>query len=123
MSREPGPKRSIVASTTLPHDRAVTDFVDGVEAARLPGLRRLVLFGSVARSTHTDDSDVDVLAVVDDGADETAVEERLRDIAYGVMLEHGPAFSIHGVTESALERRSDHPFFRRALSDGRRIYG
>lgn len=110
-------------STTLPHDRAVADFVDSVEAADIPALRRLVLFGSVARSTHTDDSDVDVLAVVGDGADEPAVEERLRDLAYEVMLEHGTAFSIHGVAESTLERRSDHPFFHRVLAEGRRIYG
>lgn len=118
-----GPQSSFVSTTALPHDRAVASFVARVEAADVAGLQRLVLFGSVARSTHTDDSDIDVLAVIDDGADETAVEERLRDIAYDVVLERGTVFSIHGVTESTLERRSDHPFFRRALSDGERIYG
>lgn len=118
-----GPKSSFVSSTALPHDRAVESFVDRVEAADLYGLRRLILFGSVARSTHGDGSDIDVLAVLNDEADEMAVEERLRDIAYDVMLERGTVFSIHGVTESTLERRADHPFFKRALADGERIYG
>lgn len=112
-----------MASTALPHEDAVAAFVDRVEATGFPEVRRLVLFGSVARATHASDSDVDVLAVLADGADEAAVEERLRDVAYEVMLEYGAAFSIHGVTESTLERRSDHPFFERALADGEPIYG
>ena len=112
-----------MSSATLPHDRAVTSFVERVEAVEPAGLRSLILFGSVARSTHTSGSDIDVLAVLDDEADEPAVEERIRDLAYDVMLEHGAVFSIHGVTESTLEDRSDHPFFKRMMADGRRIYG
>lgn len=112
-----------MTSTSLPHEDAVADFVDRVEAADLPGVRRLVLFGSVARGTQSDDSDVDILAVLAEGADEVAVEERLRDLAYDVMLEHGTVFSTHDVTESTLDRRSDHPFFRHALVDGEPIHG
>lgn len=112
-----------MASTALPHEDAVADFVERVVATGFPDVRRIVLVGSVARSTHARDSDVDILAVLADGADEVAVEERLRDVAYDVMLEYGTAFSVHGVTESTLERRSDHPFFRRALADGEAIYG
>lgn len=112
-----------MASTTLPHEDAVAAFVDRVEAADIPEVRRLVLFGSVARRTQETDSDVDILAVLAEEANEAAVEEQLRNLAYEVMLEHGVAFSIHGVTESTLDRRSDHPFFRRALADGEPIYG
>lgn len=112
-----------MASTALPHEDAVADFVERVETGDFPEVRRLVLFGSVARGTHGNDSDVDVLAVLAEGADEAAVEERLRDVAYDVMLEHGAVVSIHGVTESTLDRRSDHPFFKRALAGGEAIYG
>ena len=112
-----------MASTAFPHEDALDAFVEQVEAAGIPEVRRLVLFGSVARGTHRGDSDVDVLAVLVENADEAAVEERLRDLAYDVMLEHGAAISIHGVTESTLSSRSDHPFFRRALADGEPIYG
>lgn len=118
-----GAKSRFMASTELPHEDAVAAFVDRLEAADLPEVRRLVLFGSVARATHTDDSDIDILAVLAEGADEADVEERLRDIAYDVMLDHGTVFSIHGVTESTLRSRSDHPFFERALGDGEPIYG
>lgn len=58
-------------------DEAVAAFVERVETANLSDLQRLLLFGSVARSTHGRDSDVDILAAVADGADEVAIEERL----------------------------------------------
>ena len=112
-----------MASTALPHEDAVSAFVERVEDADIPALQRLVLFGSVARETHGSDSDIDVLALIDDDADERAVEDQLRDIAYDVMLEYSVAFSIHGVTESTLEDRADHPFFTRVASDGAAIYG
>lgn len=112
-----------MASTALPHEEAVSAFVEEVEEADIPALQRLVLFGSVARATHGSDSDVDVLAIVDDGTDRRAIADRLRNVAYDVMLEYGVAFSIHAVTESTLEDRSDHPFFSRVASDGAAIYG
>ena len=112
-----------MATTKLPHDDSLEAFVERVRAADITQLQQLVVFGSVARETHSDESDIDILAVIDDEADRTAVEERLRDIAYDVMLEEGAVFSIHGVDDSTLTSRSDHPFFRRALSDGESIYG
>lgn len=112
-----------MSATTLPHDDAVTDFADRVEAAEIPSLQQLVLFGSVAHAEHASDSDIDILAVIDTDANISVVEEKLRDLAYDVMLEHGAVFSIHGVSESTLDRRSDHPFFRRVLAEGDPIYG
>lgn len=112
-----------MASTALPHEDAVSAFVRQVEEASVCGLQQLVLFGSVARATHGSESDIDILAVIDDEADEPATEDRLREIAYDVMLEYGTVFSIHGITESTFEDRSDHPFFDRATSDGAAIYG
>lgn len=105
------------------HERALDDFVERVETANLPSVRRLLVFGSVARGTHSVDSDIDVLAVLEEGADVPAVEETLRDVAYDVMLDHGTVFSIHGVTEDRLDGRSDHPFFQRVTAEGRPIYG
>ena len=115
-------KESVMATTALPHDEAIEAFVDRVVAAELAGLERLILFGSVARESHSATSDIDILAVIRE-ADEAAIEEQLREIAYEVMLEYGVVFSIQGITESTLENRSDHPFFKRALSEGEILYG
>lgn len=108
--------------TKTGHEDAVETFRSRVAAADVP-VQKLILFGSVARTTHTPESDVDVLAVLDDDVDVSVVEEQLRDIAYDVMLEHGTVFSIHAVTESTLEGRENHPFFRNVLAEGEPIYG
>ncbi|MFB6140403.1 MAG: nucleotidyltransferase domain-containing protein [Halosimplex sp.] len=78
-----------MSESTLPHRDAVEAFVDRVEGGEFDAVRRLYLFGSVARGVHRSDSDVDVFAVLADDADVSAVEEQLRDVAYDVMLERG----------------------------------
>jgi predicted nucleotidyltransferase len=112
-----------MAGSTLPHRDAVDAFTERVEDGDFAPVRRLYLFGSVARGGHRADSDVDVLAVLDDDADVSAVEERLRDVAYDVMLGQNVVFSIHAVSESTLAARSDHPFFRRVLDEGTPVCG
>lgn len=106
-----------------PHEEAVVDFVERVDAATIDGLSQLILFGSVARRSHSADSDVDVLAIVDAAADKHAIEETLRDLAYDTMLDQGVVFSIHAVSESTFEQRSDHPFFETVAAEGHLIYG
>lgn len=73
--------------------------------------------------THSHDADIAVLAVLNDNSNVSAVEERLRDLAYDTMLEHGAVFSIHGVTESTLQHRADHPCFHTVLEESRPLYG
>lgn len=110
-------------SDDAPHEAAVAEFVDRVDAADIDGLAKLILFGSVARRSYGADSDVDVLAIVKPAADEQAIEETLRDLAYDTMLDQGVVFSIHAVSESTFERRADHPFFETVAAEGRAIYG
>lgn len=112
-----------MAESTLPHRNAVDAFVGRVEDEDIDAVQRIYLFGSVAHGVHRADSDVDIFAVVDDSADVSDVEERLRDVAYDVMLERGAVFSIHAVSESTLEQRGDHPFFRTVLDEGQAVYG
>jgi predicted nucleotidyltransferase len=103
-------------------ERAVEELRERLQSADVPGLERLILFGSVARREHHEDSDVDALAVItDDAAAETA--ERIRDIAYDVMLETGTVVSVQVVRAARFADRADHPFFRRVRSEGTRIYG
>ena len=110
-------------SEASPHEAAVEAFVDRVNDAQIPAVERLILFGSVAKQSHSEDSDVDVLAVIENGADVAVVEEQLRDVAYDVMLEYGPVFSIHAVTVASFENRTGHPFFQHVDTEGRAIYG
>lgn len=106
------------------HEAAGAAFVERVRAHEVPGLERLYLFGSTARGEAAGrDSDVDVLAVVSDGADPGAVREELGDIAYDVMLSFGPVVEVHVVPAERFERRAEagFPFERRVTREGERV--
>jgi predicted nucleotidyltransferase len=103
------------------HEAAATAFARRVRGEDLPGLEALILFGSTARGEASGlDSDVDFLAVVADGTDRSAIEERLRDVAYDVMLEFGPVVEVHVLSRSEIDRYHElgHPFVRRVFGEG-----
>ncbi|MEF8842645.1 MAG: nucleotidyltransferase domain-containing protein [Haloarculaceae archaeon] len=103
------------------HEEAATAFARRVRESGLSGLEGLFLFGSTARGEASGlDSDVDFLAVVADEADRRAVEDRLRDVAYDVMLEFGPVVEVHVLSRAEMNRYREqgHPFVRRLLDEG-----
>lgn len=107
----------------ISHRDAVDEFVDRIRGSDISSIRRVLLFGSVARASQSVDSDIDVLVIVENTADVASVEDAIRDVAYDIMLDSGLVFSIHAVTEQTLDRRSDHPFFRNVLAEAEQIYG
>ncbi|MFF8799974.1 MULTISPECIES: nucleotidyltransferase domain-containing protein [unclassified Methylobacterium] len=57
--------------------------------ARYP-IREIILFGSRARGTHGDDSDIDLAVVLDgDGAERSRVSGEMAEIAFDVLMETG----------------------------------
>lgn len=101
------------------HTDAATAFVRRVEAAGIDGVESLILFGSTARGEARGlESDVDFLAVVAEAADTQAVGDALRDIAYDVMIDHGPVVEVHTVSASTFEKRREQPFVRNVMRDG-----
>jgi predicted nucleotidyltransferase len=63
-------------------------------------LRRIIVFGSRIRGEATGDSDLDVIALVDDKTPET--EKKLEDIIYQVMWDHDfkPIISLKVLAEA-----------------------
>lgn len=107
--------------TGHPHRAAAGAFVRRVAERKVSGVEQLILFGSTVRGEASGlKSDVDFLAIVDNNADRSTAEDALRDIAYDVMLDHGPVVEVHVLSRTQFERRADegHPFVRRALQEG-----
>ena len=71
-------------------------------------VRNIVVFGSRARDNAPEESDLDLMVLVDETA--PGIEEKLEDIAYSVMWDHDfkPIISLKVFTEArfknALER-------------------
>ncbi|MBM4146279.1 MAG: nucleotidyltransferase domain-containing protein [Nitrospira sp.] len=73
-------------------------------------LRKLIVFGSRVKGEATEDSDLDIIAVVDEKSPE--VEKSLEDIAYQVMWDHDfkPIISLKVFAESQFYRAINKGF-------------
>ena len=101
------------------HMAAAMSFVRRVRERNIGALESLILFGSTVRKEADGiASNVDFLTVVSDDADTSTVETGPREIAYDVMLDHGPVVEVHVLSQSSFDRGRDHPFIRRLMREG-----
>lgn len=109
------------ASTTPPqHHNAATEFVGRVRTRLDDAIDGLYLFGSVARDTADEDSDIDVLAVISNDVEYAAIDDQLLDIAYDIQLEHGVTVEVHSIRVDEFRTRLTRgdPFIRTVVEDG-----
>ena len=62
-------------------------------------IKQVILYGSQARGEATEDSDVDVLVVVDDSLDSSAVRTSLSDLLFDLLLETNELISVIVIPE------------------------
>ena len=87
-------------------------------------LKAVILYGSVARGTQTEDSDIDVMILVD-GTDEQLREynERLSDISTELALKYVKVFSIIDVKyQEYQEWKTVSPFYKNVDQEGVVVY-
>jgi predicted nucleotidyltransferase len=106
--------------STDAHDRAAEAFVERALSRFRDEIAELYVFGSTVRDeTRGLASDVDVLAVLD-SSDYQETADQLRDLAYDVMLEHGPVVELHILPRSEFEqsRTQENPVIRNVVNEG-----
>ena len=64
------------------------------------GIKSVFLYGSQVRGTATEDSDVDLLVVVDDSLDPWRIRSALDDLLFDILLETGELVSVIVVPQS-----------------------
>jgi predicted nucleotidyltransferase len=104
------------------HRNAATAFAERVTDQLEDDIDAIYLFGSVARQDDSAASDVDVLAVIADGASYGTTDDRLLDIAFEIQLEYDIPIEVHTMTASEFSARTERgePFVRTVLRDGDR---
>ena len=84
-------------------------------------LDRVVVFGSTARGTAREGSDIDVLVVLDVPQEQAdwRVEREIRALALAVELEDDVVFDLKVVAQEGLSGLRGHtPFMERVLAEG-----
>jgi predicted nucleotidyltransferase len=80
-------------------------------------LQHLILYGSYARGDATEDSDIDVIAVVK-GIENPMIElEKLSGVLSRISLKHDTLISLHPISLEDFEQRSS-PLLLTAKSEG-----
>jgi len=83
-------------------------------------LKAVILYGSYARGAPTEDSDVDLLVVVDGGLDPWRVHRSLDELLFEILLETGELVSVIVVPQSHCEGYAS-PFLMNVRREGIRI--
>ncbi|WP_317176177.1 nucleotidyltransferase domain-containing protein [Halomontanus rarus] len=109
------------SSSTNTHALAAGEFVNRARSRFPREIVQLYVFGSTVRGeTRGLASDVDILVVLDETADQEATGEALRDLAYDIMLEYGPVVELHILSEQEFEQSLDrgNPFLQNVVQEG-----
>ena len=87
-------------------------------------LKAVILYGSVARGMATEDSDVDIMVLVD-GTDQElrAFEDRLSDVSTDISIKYFKVFSIIDVRyQEYMDWMQVSPFYRNVSEEGVVLY-
>lgn len=83
-------------------------------------LKAVILYGSVARGTATDESDVDIMVLID-GTDQElrTFEDKLSDVSTDISIKYFKVFSIIDVSyKEYMTWMKISPFYRNVSEEG-----
>jgi predicted nucleotidyltransferase len=100
---------------TQRRERAFEAFAKAAQDELGERIHEIILYGSVARGEATEQSDVDILIVLD-SKDETG---ELFQLAFDVGLEYDVVITPHMQTKEYFDLRQEFPFLKNVLNEGR----
>ncbi len=85
-------------------------------------IKQVIVYGSYARGEETEDSDIDILIVIDNNLNPTEVEESINDFLFKILLEEGDLCSVMAIPEK-LFKNYNSPFLLNVKEEGVSIEG
>ncbi len=83
-------------------------------------IRRVILYGSYARGQFTENSDIDILVLVDDTLSPFEVRENISDLLLDILINEGELMSVIVLPESFFENYN-YPFMLNVKKEGVKI--
>lgn len=87
-------------------------------------LKTVVLYGSVARGTQTDDSDIDIMILIDGNNDELRqYDDKLSDVSTDFSLKYLKVLSVVDISYQEYEEwKNLSPFYKNVSEEGVILY-
>lgn len=94
------------------------ELIEGLKDLFNDRLVSIILYGSVARGTDTDESDVDIAIILKD-AKSQSVQDKLVDFSLNLDLKYDKVFSVIDIDyEEFLKWENILPFYKNVKKDG-----
>ena len=97
--------------------KVFSELVNGILQALPEKVLRIILYGSVARGTEKEDSDVDIAVFVSEKLDYT-MEDRLSDIVVDMNLKYNKVFSVIDIDEAVYRKWRHVTFYQNVDKEG-----
>ncbi|AWX31761.1 nucleotidyltransferase domain-containing protein [Methanosphaera sp. BMS] len=78
-------------------------------------IKKIILFGSVARGEDNDDSDIDILIISNN---REIIEDKISDEKYNIITKYRELISAHIITEKHYEETKNYSFITNVIRDG-----
>ncbi len=87
-------------------------------------LKAVILYGSVARGTATEESDIDIMVLIDGTAQELrAFEDQLSDVSTDISIKYFKVFSIIDISyQEYMQWMNTLPFYKNVSQEGVVLY-
>lgn len=89
------------------------EFADAINSDEII---RMILFGSVARGEDNEESDIDILIVINH--DNRELESIIDNIVVDFILEKEEVISPHVMTEEHFNKTKDYSFLKTVMAEG-----
>lgn len=98
--------------------KILTELVDGILAIMQNKVMSIILYGSMARGTNTEESDVDIAILMRGGLDKE-MEERMSDFIVDLNLEYDKVFSVIDIDfDMFCKWEKVTPFYKNVSKEG-----
>ncbi|HHI30532.1 nucleotidyltransferase domain-containing protein [Methanosarcinales archaeon] len=102
-------------------DEKIKHFVEEIKSYLIgiykERIKQVILYGSYARGDANEDSDIDVLVIVEDGLDPFKVRRSVSDLLLEILLEEGELISLTAIPEGIFNTYNS-PFLLNVKEEG-----
>lgn len=104
--------------------KMLTELAESLQQVYGDKLKTIVLYGSVARGTQTDDSDIDIMVLIDGNNDELRqYDDKLNDVSTDFSLKYLKVLSVVDISYQEYEDwRNLSPFYKNVSEEGVILY-
>ena len=97
---------------------ALDEIVKALRAIYGSRLKSVILYGSKARGDAGEESDIDLLAVIDGITSRFQERRRINAVVVPIDLKYGLLFNVFPVERDFYESVKIHPFYRNVQAEG-----